>query len=80
MYPVDVDHTGEKKHKAFADRIQNQQLSLLGESSVDRYFPLAEHFAQAIFDKGLAPIVVCEARDSQDIGALLIKKHYEKMR
>lgn len=80
MYPVEVDHTGEKKHKAFADRIKNQQFSLLGENPTDRYFPLAEHFAQAISDKGITPSIVCEARDSQDIGALLIKKHYDERR
>jgi len=79
MYPVEVDHTGEKKHKAFTDEIKSQQFSLLGELPADKYFPLAEHFAQAIFDKGLFPSVVCEARDSQDYGALLIKKHYNKM-
>lgn len=79
MYPVAVDHTGEKKHKAFADRIVNQQLNLFGGDTVDRYFPLAEHFAQAIFDKKLTPSVVCESRNSQDIGALLIKEQYKKM-
>ncbi|MBD8896024.1 TIM barrel protein [Desulfovibrio desulfuricans] len=79
MYPIEVDHTGEKKHKAFSDRIKNQQFSLLGDNPADRYFPLAEHFAQAIATKGLTPSIICEARDSQDTGALLIKKHYEKM-
>lgn len=80
MYPVELDHTGEKKHKAFADRIKNQQFSLLEDNPADKYFPLAEHFAQAIKAKGLTPSIICEARDSQDTGALLIKKHYDKMR
>lgn len=80
MYPVAVDHNGEKKHKSFADRISNQQMTLFGNTTSDRYFPLAEHFAQAIFDKGLSPSIVCEARDSQDSGAILIKNCYEYLR
>ena len=77
MYPVEVLRAGEGKHKAFTDKIVHP---LLGEAHSDMYFPRAEHFAQAIFDKGLFPSVVCEAYDSQDTGAILIKNYYNEMR
>ena len=77
MYPIEIDHTGEKKHRAFHDRINEIQLDLFGDSdNCDRYYPLPEHFIDAIKEKRLKPIVVCEARDSQDSGALLLKKLY----
>lgn len=74
MYPVEIDHNGEKRHKAFEDRIENQQIELFQECVEDRYYPLAEHFIQAIKYKGLNPVVVCEARDSQERGAKLMKE------
>lgn len=79
MYPVEIDHNGEKKHRAFEDRIENQQIELFQEVKENRYYPLPEHFIRAIKYKGLRPVVVCEARDSQDRGALLMKSlYYEK--
>lgn len=76
MYPVEIDHNGEKRHKAFDDRIDNQQISLFDNHICDRYFPLAEHFVEAIKIKKLKPVVICEARDTQDSGALLMKSLY----
>lgn len=77
MYPIEIDHTGEKKHRAFHDRIDGAQLNIFdGSNNYDRYYPLPEHFIDAIKEKHLNPIVVCEARDSQDSGALLLKKLY----
>lgn len=73
MYPVEIDHNGEKRHKAFEDRIENQQLDLFQECVEERYYPLAEHFVQAIKQKNICPVVVCEARDSQERGAKLMK-------
>ena len=81
MYPVEIDHNGEKRHKSFEDRIEIQQLDLFENELSDRYYPLPEHFIQAIKKKGLFPVVICEARDSQDRGALLMKKlFYEEER
>lgn len=76
MYPVEIDHNGEKRHKSFDDRIDNQQMELFQENFSDRYFPLPEHFVSAIVNKRLSPVVICEARDSQDRGALLMKSIY----
>ncbi len=77
MYPVEVDHNGEKKHKAFDDIIECPQLSLFDTELKNRYYPLPEDFIGAIKMKNLTPVVVCEARDSQDYGAQLMKKLYE---
>lgn len=76
MYPVEINHNGEKKHKAFHDRIENQQIDLFQDCYFDRYLPLPEHFVQALLMKKLSPVVICEARDSQDSGALLMKSIY----
>lgn len=78
MYPVEIDHNGEKRHKAFEDRIEYQQIELFQDEAYNnRYYPLPEHFVSAIKHKGLFPVVVCEARDSQERGALLMKRIYD---
>lgn len=79
MYPVEIDHNGEKRHRAFEDRIENQQMELFQEMKENRYYPLPEHFIQAIKYKNLQPVIICEARDSQERGARLMKAlYYEK--
>ena len=78
MYPVEIDANGEKRHKAFHDRIEQQQLSLIDTNVYDRYYPLAENFIGAIKSKNITPVVVCEARDSQNQGAELMKSIYNK--
>lgn len=81
MYPVEIDHNGEKRHKSFDDIIENQQIELFQNSYFDRYLPLPEHFVRALLNKSLSPVVICEARDSQDSGALLMKSiYFEKER
>lgn len=80
MYPVDFDNNGEKKHKAFGDRIENVQLSLETEDLPDRYYPRAEDFVSAIKELNISPVVVCEARDTQDEGARLMKDLYYDMK
>lgn len=78
MYPVDYDIHGEKKHKAFDDRIEvYEQLSVFQDSQPrDRFFPRAENFIASIKELRIKPIVICEAYNTQDIGALLMKKLY----
>jgi deoxyribonuclease-4 len=76
MYPVEIDDNGEKKHKAFHDRIEKQQLSLFEANVDDKYYPIAEDFIIAIKHKNIVPVVICEARDSQDKGAMLLKSIY----
>lgn len=78
MYPVEIDKNGEKRHRAFEDRIDSQQLSFFGsgETASDRYHPLAENFIAALLTRHLTPVVICEARDTQDTGAQRMKQLY----
>ena len=66
MYPVDYDHNGEKKHRAFAD--------ISDEDSGTPYYPTAEAFIAVISELELETVVICEARDTQDVGAMLMKR------
>jgi deoxyribonuclease-4 len=80
MYPVEIDKNGEKKHRAFEDRIEVSQLSLFNADIPLLYYPRPEHFINAIKRKGLAPVVVCEALDSQERGARIMKDLFYGMR
>ncbi len=74
VYPVDYTEKGEKIHKAFGDKVENNQLSLFDNNS--EYFPKAEDYIDAIKNMKISPITVCEAHNTQDIGAILMKKLY----
>ncbi len=76
VYPVDYTDKGEKVHKAFGDKKEELQLSLF-EEDLD-YYPKAEDYIAAIKEKGLTPITICEAHNTQDTGAILMKNLYEK--
>ena len=66
MYPIDYTVGGEKIHRAFADK------DITGES----YLPLATDFIAAIKAKNLNPLVICEAHNTQEIGAMLMRDIY----
>lgn len=74
VYPVEYNEKGEKVHKAFGDKIDNEQLSLFAENS--EYMPKAEDYITAIKEMNLTPITICEAHNTQDIGAKLMKSIY----
>ena len=76
MYPVEIDRNGEKKHRAFSDAIESQQMSLLETENGSFYYPRPEHFVSAIRKKGITPVVVCEALNSQEQGARIMKDLY----
>ena len=76
MYPVEVDKNGEKKHRAFDDIIPIQQISLIGEVNSEQYHPRPEHFIAALKKKRLSPVIVCEALNSQEKGARIMKDIY----
>lgn len=79
MYPVDYNCRGEKKHKAFDDTIESyDQLSLFQEPlhQFNKYFPRAEHFIASVKSLNIHPVVICEAYNTQDTGALLMKSLY----
>ena len=66
MYPVDYTVGGEKIHRAFADK----------DESGSPYLPAAADFIAAIKSKSLTPLVVCEAHNTQEIGAMLMRDIY----
>lgn len=76
MYPVEVDHTGEKRHRAFDERIDNIQTSLFDEQEDNLFYPRPDHFVAAIKKKNITPVVVCEALNSQEAGAKIMKDLY----
>ncbi len=76
VYPVDFTDKGEKVHKAFGDKKEDSQLSLFVND--DEYMPKAEDYIGAIKELNLTPVTVCEAHNSQDVGAKLMKDIYFK--
>ncbi len=75
VYPVDYTSKGEKIHKAFGDK--KEEITLF---EVDNeYMPKAKDYINAIKKMNLHPITICEAHNTQDIGAKLMKNlYYEK--
>lgn len=63
MYPIEFNANGEKHHKAFF----NEELG-------KPFYPRAEHFIEAIKYKNINPVVICEAKNTQDEGAQLMKR------
>lgn len=74
VYPVDYTEKGEKVHKSFADK--KEEVSLFEEDNY--YYPRAEHYIEALKVKKINAFTICEAHNSQDIGAMLMKKLYEE--
>lgn len=74
VYPVDYTDKGEKSHKKFGEKIENPQLSLFDEP--EEYMPRAEDYIAALKGMNLKPITICEAHNTQDIGAKLMKDLY----
>lgn len=83
FYPVDYNEKGEVSHKAFHDlRPKKLQLFLpfIEENDEDEYYyPRYEPFIEAIVDFNLKPTIICEAKDSQDTGALLMRNYYLRL-
>lgn len=77
MYPVEIDKNGEKRHRAFFEKNEIQQMNLF-QNKDEWFYPRPEHFISAIKQKKINPIVVCEALNSQEQGAMLMKKMYEE--
>jgi len=79
MYPVSYTTKGESSHKAFCDVISlPEQKDFLDErdANIEKYYPRYEHLLPVVKKLGLTPIIICEAKDSQDIGALEMKNYY----
>lgn len=75
LYPVNFGSRGELAHKAFHDKVpEEKQLSFIKKEKI--YYPRYEPFLELMVERGLYPTVICEAKNSQDVGALLMKKYY----
>lgn len=82
LYPVAWGNGGEVGHKAFSDTKQTpQQVALFPplDETEDFYRPRYEEFLEVVVERRLSPIIICEAKDSQDVGALEMKRHYLKL-
>lgn len=78
LYPVDFGPRGELSHKAFHDRVpREKQLSFIKKEKI--FYPRYEPFLELIVEKGLFPTIICEAKNSQDIGALMMKDYYQSL-
>ena len=80
--PVDWNKSGEKAHKAFDDVIPEPPQLFLFKDEYPRdivFSPRYEPFIESIVERNLTPIIICEAKDSQDIGALAMKKYYKSL-
>lgn len=77
MYPVEIDRNGEKRHRAFYEKKDLQQMNLFVDTD-EFFYPRPEHFVAAIKEKEIYPVVICEALNSQEQGATLMKKLYEE--
>jgi len=81
MYPIEWNGNGEVRHRAFDELKTNVQLSVLSVGSeAERYLPRFEPLLNVVQRRGLTPRIICEAKDSQDIGALEMKSYYEGLR
>jgi len=75
VYPVDYTGAGEKVHKVFGEK-KSDQISLFNTD--EEYMPRADDYIEALKIMKLKPVTICEAHDTQDEGALLMKNIYFK--
>lgn len=78
MYPVEYDCNGEKRHRAFHEKKEKLQLDFFSNEEDEWFYPRPEHFITAIKVKKINPVIVCEALNSQEQGAIIMKKIYEE--
>jgi deoxyribonuclease IV len=74
IYPVAYTEGGEKMHKAFGDKKIGQ--ASLFEEEEEEYMPAATNFIDSLKVKKIEPMVICEAFNTQEIGAMLMKDLY----
>lgn len=75
MYPVKWGPKGETGHVRF-DETRKPTLSA---ETVDPLQPPYRPFLHMLADRELSATVICEAKDSQDIGAMAMKEHFESL-
>jgi deoxyribonuclease-4 len=76
--PMEYTVGGEKQHKAYGEMEPERLQGNLFESNpqIRPYFPKPEHLAQVLAMKNIPAWVISECHDSQEKGALAMKKTY----
>jgi deoxyribonuclease IV len=81
LYPVRWRSSGEVTHRAFHDRVEDgEPASRAGvEGGEEYYLPRYEPFLRVMAARRLPATVICEAHNSQDVGALEMKAFYASL-
>jgi deoxyribonuclease-4 len=75
--PIEYGAGGERRHRAYQEFVsESMQRDLFQPLQPRPYLPRPEDAAEAVFDLGISPCVVSECHDSQEAGALAMKRHY----
>jgi len=75
--PIEYTAGGEKQHKAYGEMEPERLQGHLFESTTScPYYPKPEHLAQVLAENNIPAWVVSECHDSQEKGALAMKKIY----
>lgn len=83
LYPIEWGKGGEIRHRAFGEKVAApDQLVIPGtvENAVGQYYlPRYEEFLELVVERRFSPTIICEAKDSQDVGATLMKQYCQKL-
>ena len=75
MYPVKWGPKGETGHVRFDETAE----PTLSADVIEPLQPPYKPFLRMLVDRELSATVICEAKDSQDIGALAMKEYFESL-
>lgn len=78
MYPIHWGAKGEIQHRAFDDATASDAEQRPADGArhfLPRYEPLLEELRE----RDLDPVIICEARNSQDVGALAMKNYWHAL-
>jgi deoxyribonuclease-4 len=79
--PMEYTAGGEKQHKSYGEiEPERIQRSLFDNTAARPYYPKPEHLAQVLAEKNIPAWVVSECHDSQEKGAMAMKKTYYGLR
>jgi len=80
MYPVGVGDHGEDSHMSFDDVEEKSQMAFTffaRNKPTNYFYPQSGPFIDAVFASKINPVIICEAKDTQDIGAILMRDKWE---
>ncbi|CAG0976894.1 hypothetical protein PHYC_01552 [Phycisphaerales bacterium] len=80
FYPIEWGPGGEVRHRAFDDIMSEGGCALWPPASCELFAPRPEPFIAELVRRGLRPLVICEAKDSQERGATIMKQLWREMR